>query len=98
MVPGVRIEVTAIRIAGAITTDGGIGIATLEAAGEHTVEQPRLMESNWRPAQRSLGCTLLHRVEKELLKKEARVKQAREKRRAKRSSCQQIQSVIRAEG
>jgi hypothetical protein len=32
MVPGVRIEVTAIRIAGAITTDGGIGIATLKAA------------------------------------------------------------------
>jgi hypothetical protein len=31
MVPGVRIEVTAIRIAVAITTDGGIGIATLEA-------------------------------------------------------------------
>ncbi len=50
MVPGVRIEVTGIRIAGAITTDGGIGIATLEAARQHTVEQPRLMESNWRPA------------------------------------------------
>jgi len=42
MVPGVRIEVTAIRIAVAITTGGGIGIATLEAAWQHTVEQPVL--------------------------------------------------------
>jgi len=32
MVPDIRIEVTAIHIAGAITTDGGIGIATLETA------------------------------------------------------------------
>jgi hypothetical protein len=32
MVPGIRIEVTAIHTAGAITTDGGIGIATLETA------------------------------------------------------------------
>jgi len=40
MVPGVRIEVTAIRIAGAITTDGDIGIPTLEAAWQRTVEQP----------------------------------------------------------
>ena len=42
MVPGIRIEVTAIRIAGAITTDGGIGIATLETAWQYTVEQPVL--------------------------------------------------------
>jgi hypothetical protein len=41
-VPGIRIEVTAIRIAGAITTDGGIGIATLETAWGNTVEQPVL--------------------------------------------------------
>jgi hypothetical protein len=37
MVPGIRIEVTAIRTAGAITTDGGIGIATLETAWRYTV-------------------------------------------------------------
>jgi hypothetical protein len=42
MVPGIRIEVTAIRIAGAITTDGGIGIATLETAWQYTVEKPVL--------------------------------------------------------
>jgi len=40
MVPGVRIEVTGIRTAGAITTDGDIGITTLDAARQHTVEQP----------------------------------------------------------
>jgi hypothetical protein len=39
MVPGIRIEVTAIPIAGAITTDGGIGITTLEAAWQYTVER-----------------------------------------------------------
>ena len=38
MVPGIRIEVTAIRTAEAITTDGDIGIATLEAAWQHTVD------------------------------------------------------------
>lgn len=32
MVPGTHIEVTAIRTAEAITTDGDTGIATLEAA------------------------------------------------------------------
>ena len=32
MVPGIRIEVTATRTAVAITTDGDIGIATLEGA------------------------------------------------------------------
>jgi hypothetical protein len=32
MVAGIRIEVTDIRIAGATTTDGVIGVATLEAA------------------------------------------------------------------
>lgn len=34
-VAGILIEVTDIRIAGATTTDGVIGIATLEAAGAH---------------------------------------------------------------
>jgi hypothetical protein len=37
MVPGVRIEVTAIRIAGAFTTTGVIGITTLEAAPRYAV-------------------------------------------------------------
>ena len=42
MVLGVRIEVMAIRTAGAITTDGDIGMATFDAARQHTVEQPVL--------------------------------------------------------
>jgi hypothetical protein len=40
MVPGNRIEVTAIRTAEAITTDGDTGIFTVDAAWQHTIEQP----------------------------------------------------------
>ena len=36
MVPGVRIEVMDIRIAGVTTTDGGIGIATPEGFYDNT--------------------------------------------------------------
>ena len=43
MVPGIRIEVTAIRIAGAITTDGGIGIATLDAAWQSDTQKYRYL-------------------------------------------------------
>lgn len=39
MVPGVRIEVMATRIAGAITTIGVIGIATPEGAWQSTVKR-----------------------------------------------------------
>jgi hypothetical protein len=50
MVPGIRIEVTAIRIAGAITTDGDIGIATVESAWQYTVSNLFYARSIRRPA------------------------------------------------
>jgi hypothetical protein len=61
MVPGVRIEVMAIRTAVAITTDGDIGIATLKGARQHTVEQTE--DNNigiwrWPVAAMNLGAVL----------------------------------------
>jgi hypothetical protein len=71
MVPGIRIEVTAIRIAGAITTDGGIGIVTLETAWRYKVEQPVSCAVHQETSRlRSLGYTLASLVSSDQLQRE----------------------------
>jgi hypothetical protein len=78
MVPGIRIEVTAIRIAGAITTDGDIGIPTLEAAWQYAVEQPCFNAVHLETGRlHSLHPT--HRVKKGTGQKEGPVNHARER-------------------